>query len=165
MYLLRLLTVAEEKASMFSRLYSLTQRLHSSFTRCGKTFTPSIQCRHGSYMSPTLKTDPALFLKQHQILPDQAELAIHWQTDALPNNFHALWLRHQCHCNICTHLTSGQRFIEPHILCSPVVIHDAKPTDDRVELEWGNSEGEKHQGFVPLKWLYLHRSHHEGNAS
>ena len=116
-----------------------------------------------AFLNHIIPNDPAFLVAKHQILSDNKQLSIKWQKDDTSNHFHAMWLRHQCHCEVCTHLSSGQRFQDPAVLRSPVTIKGVRLSDDRVQLEWRNAEGEVHHGFLPLKWLHLQRgTYHEG---
>ncbi|KAI6656889.1 Gamma-butyrobetaine dioxygenase-like isoform X1 [Oopsacas minuta] len=119
--------------------------------------TSYLSTQSNFFLNQTIPKDPAFIVKKHRILPDNKKLAIQWQQDDIPNHFHAMWLRHQCHCGECTHITSGQRFQDPQVLRSPVIIQEARVSDDRLELKWRNAEQETHPGFVPLKWLHLQR--------
>lgn len=143
----------------FTQLCSIRNKL-SIVTRFTRTLLLSSQ---SNYFLTRVPEHPAFVVKKHRILPDNKQLAIQWQQDDTPNHFHAMWLRHQCHCDKCTHITSGQRFQEPVALRSPVSIQNVRVSDDRVDLEWRNEEKDTHSGFIPLRWLHLQReSFHSG---
>ena len=137
----------------FAQLCSI-RNLLSIVTRYTRISHLSIQ---SNYFLTHVPEDPAFVVKKHKIIPDNKQLAIQWQQDDTPNHFHAMWLRHQCHCDECTHITSGQRLQEPGELRSPVRIQNVRVSEDRVDLEWRNEEKVTHTGFIPLRWLYLQR--------
>ena len=59
------------------------------------------------HMDFKLQFNPASNVEEPTISPDKKQLCIGWKSESVSNKFHALWLRHQCHCEECFQASSG----------------------------------------------------------
>ena len=122
------------------------------------------RCVSNNYMDYSVPNDPSFRIKKDAFSHSKQNLTIHWQQDDKPNNFHALWLRHQCHCKECIQPSSGQSLLSPGNIPIHLHIEDAVMRDNLAHLKWSYGENGTHEGHIPLQWLHLNRvSYFEGN--
>ena len=121
------------------------------------------RCLSNYYMEYSIPNDPSFLIKRDTVSHNKQNLMIHWDQDREANRFHALWLRHQCHCEECITYSSGQRILNPENIQIPLQIEDAVVKDNSVHLRWSYDGNILHKGHIPLQWLHLNRtSYFEG---
>ena len=67
--------------------------------------------------------------------------------------YHAVWLKHLCHCPKCRDPSSGQTQFSPETLRGTYRLSRAFAMGDILQVSWEDDEDEDHQGTFPAKWL------------
>ncbi|XP_046337682.2 probable gamma-butyrobetaine dioxygenase [Haliotis rufescens] len=109
----------------------------------GKSSFPCLQSivRHTSTCPTTLKANT--------VSNSGMTLDVEW-SDGSKSRFHGAWLRHNCHCQDCKQLDSGQKTMDVVSIPPDVSVASANISGAAVELEWSCG----HVGRVPLQYLH-----------
>ncbi|GFR79077.1 gamma-butyrobetaine dioxygenase [Elysia marginata] len=92
-------------------------------------------------------------VKSLDINHDGKQVNITW-SDGHASRFHATWLRHSCHCPECRLDHNGMICSQPEHIDLGIKVLSAEIEDGEVlVLQWQHSEGDIHEGPIPLAWL------------
>ena len=67
--------------------------------------------------------------------------------------YHAVWLKHFCHCVKCRDPTNGQSQQSPGSLRDSYKLRSVVTEGDNIEVSWEDDEDADHKGTFPIKWL------------
>ena len=73
--------------------------------------------------------------------------------DASKREYHALWLRHMCHCPQCLDKSSLQWSTLPHLLRPDLTLGMVQQVEDNVMVTWEGDSLKGHEGIFPVRWL------------
>ena len=76
-------------------------------------------------------------------------LRVDW-CDGHRSEFHPLWLRHQCHCDVCGTPVNALRGLRLHHLPDHPQPRLQKATPDAIELDWSD---DGHRSHYSAAWL------------
>ncbi|KAK3766256.1 hypothetical protein RRG08_036893 [Elysia crispata] len=88
-----------------------------------------------------------------EIISDGKHVNITWD-DGHKSRFHAMWLRHGCHCPDCRLDHNGMGNYQPDDIDLGIRVTSAEIEDNEILiLKWQYSDGHTHEGPIPLAWL------------
>ena len=67
--------------------------------------------------------------------------------------YHAVWLKHLCHCPKCRDPSSGQSQRPPESLRGSYKLSGVVQEGDSLEVSWEDDEDQEHRGIIPVQWL------------
>ena len=67
--------------------------------------------------------------------------------------YHAVWLKHLCHCPKCRDPSSGQTQHSPEFLRGSYKLSGVAKEGDNVTVSWEDDEDADHRGTFPVEWL------------
>ena len=91
-----------------------------------------------------------------EVSGDKRKLTLLCQGEQLERRFHGLWLRHNCHCPVCTSAHTGQTIVDPKYLFKNLKVESASISGDQLNVEWSVSGRTVHNGSFDLDWLKDH---------
>ncbi|XP_014674258.1 PREDICTED: probable gamma-butyrobetaine dioxygenase [Priapulus caudatus] len=108
-----------------------------------------IRCALWKRFSSTLPTITTQENTLAVVKEDGNMLEIHW-SEGGKSQFNSTWLRHQCHCEQCKQLGSGQMLVNPSSLPPLLSIKSALAVNKSVTITWAE---DGHTGQIPLGYL------------
>ena len=67
--------------------------------------------------------------------------------------YHAVWLKHFCHCTTCRDPSSGQTQHSPESLRGVYKLSSVVNNENSVQVTWEDDEDSNHKGTFPVDWL------------
>ena len=67
--------------------------------------------------------------------------------------YHAVWLKHLCHCPKCRDPSSGQTQHPPELLRGSYKLSNVEKKGDNLRVSWEDDDDPNHRGTFPIDWL------------
>ena len=67
--------------------------------------------------------------------------------------YHAVWLKHLCHCPKCRDPSSGQTQHPPELLRGSYKLSTVEKKGDSLRVSWEDDDDPNHKGTFPIDWL------------
>ena len=106
-----------------------------------------------------LRLVTSLFLRRNfasisnlQIANDKKTVAVEFDGKAR-HVYHAVWLKHLCHCLKCRDPSSGQTQHPPEFIRGSYKLSSVAEEGDNVTVSWEDDEDTDHRGTFPVEWL------------
>ncbi|CAL1527122.1 unnamed protein product [Lymnaea stagnalis] len=74
--------------------------------------------------------------------------------DGFHTEFHSVWLRQNCHCEMCRH-ENGQRVLNPANIPTSSLMQNLFLEGTKLKVTWSGAYG-NHEGYIPLSFLREH---------
>ncbi|GFO31356.1 gamma-butyrobetaine dioxygenase [Plakobranchus ocellatus] len=111
--------------------------------------------RHHGYPKQQFRHVKSPRVSSIDISEDGKSLNIFWE-DEHKSQFHAIWLRHNCHCPSCRLDHNGMKSSIAEDIDLDIRLIGAEIEDNEILLlRWQHSNGHTHDGPIPLAWLRI----------
>ncbi|XP_012946749.1 gamma-butyrobetaine dioxygenase [Aplysia californica] len=119
----------------------------------GRPYLANLKTR-GLYNEHLVKHVQSYKIQELKVLEQGKYVDITW-SDGHQSRFHALWLRHNCHCEDCKLDHNGMLTINFNDIDEGLRVTSVRMEGDDVAIfRWSGETGEKeHEGPIPTYWL------------